>query len=173
MREGHSRTGSVVTALAGTLTMTALVMTGVVHLAIQAMESGADPGDIVSFTPGAPLPSDLAGLVAARIDGPAEGACMLDLAVIARSGGSFVIEARDGQAYRMHLSHALGGAADERGRRRLRPSARHRAWAGRYRPAGAGRRRLRHRGPACAGQRHAHGEFGSLRRAPLSGGLLL
>jgi hypothetical protein len=68
------------------------VVSGVAAIANRAAEFAPQIGDVVAFDPAHPGPFDSdARLTAMR---PREGICVLDLALLQRSGGSVVLEQR-------------------------------------------------------------------------------
>jgi hypothetical protein len=98
---GHSD-GDVLVALAAVGLLLATVAGATVGIVAQMARLSPEVGDIVAFDHARPVPDDdLRSVVSAFDD--AGGACILDSAVMAQSGGSLVVEAKqpDGR-FRVH-----------------------------------------------------------------------
>jgi hypothetical protein len=79
---------------------------GVASLARQVAELGPQVGDMVAFNPARPSPFDgTTHLTAVR---PNRETCVLDMAVLQRSGGSLVVEERGAGPNRFYRLHWAG-----------------------------------------------------------------
>jgi hypothetical protein len=84
---------------------------GVAGIAREAAEFGPGVGDIVTFDPAHQPGFDSdARLIAAR---PGQDECVLNVGVVRRSGGSFVLEQRDAGPDRLYRAHWSGPRTSE------------------------------------------------------------
>ena len=114
MENERTGVGDLLAAIVGGVVLTAVLLTGLMRAAEQADARGPVPGDIIAFAPGSPLGDDVDTRLAAAIAAPGRVACLLEAKDIATSGGSLIVEARDGPAYHVHWAgeRSSGGSAD-------------------------------------------------------------
>ncbi len=104
MASDNRKSASVPQSLLLATAMLLAVVSGMAGMAHKAAELAPQVGDVVAFDPAHPAPFDSdARLTATR---PHDGSCVLDLAIIQRTGGSLVLERRGGvgpdRSYRAH-----------------------------------------------------------------------
>jgi hypothetical protein len=80
---------------------------GVASLARQAAELGPSVGDIIAFDPARQAGFDSAAQLTAQR--PGQAACILDLRLLQRLGGSLVLEGRTAAPDRRYTAHWSGG----------------------------------------------------------------
>jgi hypothetical protein len=86
-------------------------VSGVTALAQKVVEFGPQVGDLVAFDPARPAPVDsLARVTANR---PRLASCVLDVAIIQRSGGSLVVEQRASGPDRFYRAHWAGARTSD------------------------------------------------------------
>jgi len=113
MRGGETGIGEIVTAIAGSIVVAAVLLVGALRMAGAAHAFGPVPGDIVAFAPDTtPEEADLR--VAAETWSPHHLLCLLEAKEMAAAGGSLIVEARDGEGYHVHWAggRSSGGSAD-------------------------------------------------------------
>jgi hypothetical protein len=112
MAENDPRTRQTpVILLLATATVLAAV-SGVASLAREVAELGPRVGDVIVFGPTHPSPFEsIARLTASR---PGRAQCVLDLAIIQRSGGSLVVEQRGTGPDRFYRAHWAGPLTSEK-----------------------------------------------------------
>jgi hypothetical protein len=93
---------SLLLAIVGVLA----VVFAVAAIAREAAQLGPRVGDVVAFEPGHPIPFDSqARLTASR---PGQVNCVLDVAMMQRSGGSLMVEQRGGMPDLFYHAHWAG-----------------------------------------------------------------
>jgi hypothetical protein len=114
MRTGQKLTPEILGSMVGAALLAAVLTVGAVRAADMAEAFGPGVGDIVDFPPGTAVPSDQTDRIGVHLAEAAEGACVLDIAALAESGGSLVVESRSKASYRVHWAggRTSKGSAD-------------------------------------------------------------
>lgn len=112
MRDGQTSVADIISAIAGSIVLAAVALVGVIRIAGDARALGPVPGDIVAFVAGAPVHQKVLRVVASIAPGTV--LCLLEAKEMAGTGGSLIVEARDGDDYHVHWAGARtsGGSAD-------------------------------------------------------------